>query len=88
MIENTYEPSRESPVGVFPFDPSSGSPLLTPKEAAAFLRVAESTLAAWRTGRRGQMGPPFVKLGRRVFYRRIDLEEFVAGNLMVHTGSA
>ncbi len=40
--------------------------LLTPREAAEFLRVSISWLAKSRM--RGD-GPPFVKIGRGVFYR-------------------
>jgi hypothetical protein len=40
--------------------------LLTPSEAAKFLRVSISWLAKSRM--RGD-GPPFVKIGRGVFYR-------------------
>jgi Helix-turn-helix domain len=45
--------------------------LKSPEEAAAALRVKFATLATWRAQRRG---PPFVKIGRRVFYLRRDLE--------------
>lgn len=45
--------------------------LLTPKEAASFLRVAEETLAKWRT--KGT-GPKFRRLGHRtVRYLKADL---------------
>jgi predicted DNA-binding transcriptional regulator AlpA len=44
----------------------SGDRLLTPKETAEFLRVSLSWLAKARM--RGD-GPPFVKIGRGVFYR-------------------
>jgi len=40
--------------------------LLTTAEAAAFLRLQQTTLEHQRV--RGD-GPPFVRLGRRVFYR-------------------
>ncbi len=50
--------------------------LLTPQEAAAFLGIPSSTLAHWRSERRG---PPYVKLeGRLVRYRLSDLEEYLA----------
>ena len=47
----------------------------TTEEAARFLRLQKQTLEAWRL--RGT-GPPFVKLGRRVVYRREALERFMA----------
>jgi len=49
--------------------------LLTPREAAEFLSLPESTLAQWRSQRRG---PPYIKLeGRLVRYRLIDLETYL-----------
>lgn len=50
--------------------------LLTPKEAAALLKIPVGTLANWRVYDRGWL--PYVKLGRLVRYRRTDLEAFVA----------
>jgi predicted site-specific integrase-resolvase len=47
----------------------------TTEEAAQFLRLKRQTLEAWRL--RGT-GPAFVKLGRRVVYRRESLEKFVS----------
>ncbi|MFY9820033.1 MAG: helix-turn-helix domain-containing protein [Thermoanaerobaculia bacterium] len=47
----------------------------TTEEAARFLRLQPQTLEAWRL--RGT-GPAFVKLGRRVVYRRAALERFMA----------
>jgi hypothetical protein len=47
----------------------------TTEEAARFLRLQRQTLEAWRL--RGT-GPAFVKLGRRVVYRREAIERFIA----------
>lgn len=47
----------------------------TTEEAARFLRLQKQTLEAWRL--RGT-GPAFLKLGRRVVYRREALERFMA----------
>lgn len=50
--------------------------LLTPKEAAAFLKVAEKTLEGWRC--KGT-GPKFSRLGRRlVRYAQSDLDSWTA----------
>lgn len=49
--------------------------LVPPKEAANYLHVKDSTLAAWRS--EGRYNLPFVKVGRRVFYRREDLDAFL-----------
>jgi hypothetical protein len=36
---------------------------------------------AWlRKNRRLQTGPPFIRIGRMIFYRRGDLDAFVAGH--------
>ena len=47
------------------------SDLLDTPEAAAVLRTPAATLAYWR---HIGYGPAFAKVGRRVFYRRGDLE--------------
>jgi predicted site-specific integrase-resolvase len=47
----------------------------TTEEAARFLRLKKQTMEAWRL--KG-VGPVFVKLGRRVVYRREALEQFMA----------
>lgn len=55
--------------------PTAVHNLVTPREAAQMLGVAESTLAAWRCLRRYQL--PFVKVGSRVKYRSSAIEEFL-----------
>jgi excisionase family DNA binding protein len=55
--------------------PAVSARLLTPKEASEFLGVPESTLAHWRSERRG---PVYVKLeGRLIRYRKNDLEKYI-----------
>jgi len=49
--------------------------LLDKFELSKMLRVKIGTLAKWRMDGRG---PPFVKLGRCVFYRRSAVEHFIA----------
>ncbi len=52
------------------------SVLLTPRQAAEFLSVRESTLAQWRSQQRG---PLYIKLeGRLVRYRASDVEDYLA----------
>ena len=53
--------------------------LHTPQEAAEILRVKPGTLATWRSSRLVDL--TFVKVGRRVFYRREDLLAFIENNL-------
>jgi excisionase family DNA binding protein len=43
-------------------------------ELAEYLRVPEGTLRYWRYMRRG---PRSVRLGRRVVYRRADVEDWI-----------
>lgn len=58
---------------------TADSILLTRREAAAYLGVAEQTLAVWKcTGRRSL---PFVKIGRLVRYRKADLDAFILQHL-------
>mgnify|MGYP000384882413 FL=1 len=45
---------------------------------ATAIGVAEQTLASWRSDRQG---PNYVKLGKTVFYRRADLEQWIAANV-------
>ena len=52
------------------------SVLLSRKEAAAYLGVAEQTLAIWKTT--GRYSLPVVKIGRLAKYRKSDLDAFIA----------
>ena len=49
--------------------------LLPPKESASYLRVSEGTLAVWRSTGRYKL--PFIKVGRKVMYRKADLDAFL-----------
>ena len=48
--------------------------LYTPLEAAAFLTTQHRTLERWRAN---GTGPTFIKVGRRVAYRRADLLSYI-----------
>lgn len=52
--------------------------LLTQAETAELLRLSERTLERWRVV---GGGPVFCKLGKRVLYRRPDLDEWIASHL-------
>lgn len=54
--------------------------LLSLREAATYLDVKEATLRDWRVDRKG---PPAVKYGRLVKYRREDLDQWIADRLEV-----
>jgi hypothetical protein len=58
--------------------------LLRPAEASAYLRVAERTLANWRT--KGE-GPRFLKLGGRVFYSTEELDRWKQARTYSSTSS-
>ena len=49
--------------------------LLDEKQAAEFLTVKPETLSVWRST--GRYKIPFVKIGRRVRYRRADLDAWL-----------
>jgi hypothetical protein len=57
-----------------------GIELVSPADAATMLRIKKQTLAVWRCAKRHPL--PYVKMGRRVFYKRRDLERFVERNTL------
>ena len=50
---------------------------LTTSEAAEYLKLASITLQVWRTNKKG---PPYVRAGSRVLYRRVDLQRWMESN--------
>lgn len=54
----------------------------TPKEVAGVLRTTEERLAQLRY--RGD-GPRFFRVGRRVLYRWVDVEQYIANSLRTRT---
>ena len=48
---------------------------LNPEETASILGVTAGTLAVWRCTKRYCL--PFVKIGRKIFYRSEDVQSFV-----------
>ena len=57
------------------YDSSRSPKLLTPGETAEILGVTIGTLATWRCTRRYPL--PWVKIGRRVMYREVDIGRFI-----------
>ena len=53
----------------------SGADLLDDHAAAAVLDVSPGTLSVWRST--GRYALPFLKIGRKVRYRRADLQAWV-----------
>jgi hypothetical protein len=49
--------------------------LVPSDEAAKLIHQEPSTLATWRSAKKG---PAYYKVGRRVFYSRADLEAWIA----------
>ena len=47
-------------------------------QACDFLKLSTATLARMR---RDKEGPPFVKMGTRVLYRKSDLDAYIQSNL-------
>ena len=58
---------------------------LTQTEAADLLRLSPRTLERYRVA---GTGPKFVKAGRRVLYRRSDLEDWALANTFSSTSEA
>ena len=76
-------PAREGSESNAPArEASRGDPLLTPKEAARFLRVSKSWLAKARM--RGD-GPTYVPIGRAIRYQQSDLIAYVRSRRRLST---
>jgi excisionase family DNA binding protein len=60
--------------------------LLSSEQAAAYLGVTKSTLATWRCT--GRYAIPFVKVGRKVRYRKADLDRFFEQRTATNSGEA
>jgi hypothetical protein len=59
--------------------------ILNPNEAAKYLGLAKATLAKCRCC---AGGPTYLKLGRKVAYRRFDLEEWLVARRASNTSDA
>ena len=56
----------------------SDSELLTPQEAAEFLKLSVHTLAAWRSkGQPNGDALPWIEVGNSVRYRRTDIQAWL-----------
>ena len=58
------------------------SNFLTPKDLATRWSLAPHTLSQWRWS---GVGPQYLKIGKRVLYRLIDIEQFEENKLRRHT---
>jgi hypothetical protein len=59
--------------------------LLTARETAALLRCSLRTLDRDRAEGRGC---PFLRMGGRIRYRKVDIESFIVAHLRSHRGEA
>ncbi|MFA3790836.1 helix-turn-helix domain-containing protein [Aliiglaciecola sp. SL4] len=57
--------------------------LLNRNDAADYISVKPQTLSVWATT--GRYSLPFVKVGRKVFYRREDLDNFLSSRTITQT---
>jgi hypothetical protein len=60
------------------FRQSGGSVKFRPVDAAAYLGVAVSTLACWRSSGKG---PAYLKVGSKIFYLRTQLDTFIESSV-------
>jgi hypothetical protein len=60
--------------------------LLDEKEAAQHLHTAPGTLSVWRST--GRYNLPFLKVGRKVFYRRVALDEWLESRTRANGATA
>lgn len=54
--------------------------LVMPEELADMLNVTEDTLREWR---RNRVGPDFVKTGKVVVYREVDVQKWLEMNVVI-----
>lgn len=65
---------------------AAGADLLDDHAAAAMLDVSPGTLSVWRST--GRYALPFVKIGRKVRYRRADLQAWMEARVRANGATA
>lgn len=65
--------------------PEAREDLFETELAAPYIKHAPSTMHRWRVE---GSGPPYIKLGRKVFYRRADLDSFLDSHVVRSTSEA
>lgn len=58
------------------------SDLMTAEEAAEYLNVEVQTLAVWRCHKTYDL--PYIKVGRRIRYRKADLDAWIESRRVVN----
>ena len=66
---------RKADEGIGKAEASPISEMITPQQAADYLGVKPETLSVWRCTRKHPI--PFVKVGRKVCYRKSDLDRYI-----------
>lgn len=59
--------------------------ILSEGDLADLLDITKETLQVWRSEGKG---PPFTRLGKSIFYRIQDFQNWVAGNVALSTKAA
>ena len=59
---------------------------ITPERLAEKLDTTVGTLATWRAS--GRYALPFIKVGRKVLYRAVDVEKWLESRTHFNTGEA
>jgi hypothetical protein len=59
--------------------------LMSQQDLSALVCVTKETLREWR---RLKQGPDFVRMGKSVFYRRQDVENWIAANVVQSKAAA
>lgn len=75
LLSDGPRPQRRPPHSAAATAAAQDGELLTVAEVAAMTRLAVGTLRYWRHA--GSGGPPSFKLGRRVMYRKTDIEAWL-----------
>ena len=57
--------------------------LLSTTQVAELFQTTVGTLALWRSS--GRYGIPYIKIGRKVFYRESEIEMWLKSRTYVHT---
>jgi hypothetical protein len=65
--------------------PAAAPEVMNAHEAADYLRLSIKTLEAWRPK---AIGPPFVRAGARIVYRKRDLDDWLERNVARTKSSA
>ncbi len=86
MEQRGQRPGHHAGISDQEFTRRENQRLLDTRAAADYLGLKPATLEIWRTN--GRYDLPYFKVGRWVRYRQGDLDSWLAGRLVRHTGEA